>query len=67
MSVRFLAQELYRLTRKVEDLERALATLGPEAVLKKERMQLQTELLQAKHELAHVRAVLDAKKEPSKI
>ncbi|MFA4901632.1 MAG: hypothetical protein WC600_02690 [Desulfobaccales bacterium] len=67
MSVRYLAQELYRLTRKVEDLERALATLGPEAVLKKERMQLQTELLQAKHELAHVRAVLDAKKEPSKI
>ena len=67
MSVRYLAQELYRLTRKVEDLERALATLGPEAVLKKERMQLQTELLQTKHELAHVRAVLDAKKEPSKI
>jgi hypothetical protein len=67
MSVRYLAQELYRLTRKVEDLERALATFGPEAVLKKERMQLQTELLQVKHELAHVRALLEAKKEPSKI
>jgi len=67
MSVRFLAQELYRLTRQVEDLERALATLGAEAALTKERSRLQKELLQAKHELAHVRAVLEAKKEPPKI
>ncbi|MHB9075648.1 MAG: hypothetical protein ACYC6G_19250 [Desulfobaccales bacterium] len=67
MSVRFLAQELYRLTRQVEDLERALATLGPEAALTKERSRLKVELLQAKHELAHVRAVLEAKKEPLKI
>jgi hypothetical protein len=67
MSVRFLAQELYRLTRQVEDLERALAAFGPEAALKKERARLQMELLQAKQELAHVRAVLEAKKEPLKI
>jgi hypothetical protein len=67
MSVRFLAHELYRLTRQVEDLERALATFGPEATLEKERARLQMELLQAKHELAHVRAVLEAKKEPPKI
>jgi hypothetical protein len=67
MSVRYLAQELYRLTRQVEDLERALATFGPEAALKKERSRLKIELLQAKHELSHVRAVLDAKKEPPKI
>lgn len=67
MSVRFLAQELYRWTRQVEDLERALATLGPEAALRKERSRLEMELLQAKHELARLRAVLDAKKEPPKI
>ncbi len=67
MSVRFLAQELYRWTRQVEDLERALATFGPEAALRKERARLQMELLQAKQELAHVRAVLEAKKEPPTI
>jgi hypothetical protein len=67
MSIRFLAQELYRLTRQVEDLERALATLGPEAALKKERTRLEMELLQARHELAHMRAVLEAKKEPPRI
>ena len=67
MSVRFLAQELYRCTRQVEDLERALATFGPEAALNKERTRLEMELLQAKHELAHVRAVLEAKKEPPMI
>jgi hypothetical protein len=67
MSVRYLAQELYRLTRQVEDLEKTLAALGPEAVLTKERSRLQRELLQAKHELAHMRAVLEAKKEPPTI
>lgn len=67
MSVRYLAQELYRCTRQVEDLERALATLGTEAALSKERSRLNIELLQARQELAHVRAVLEAKKEPPKI
>lgn len=67
MSVRYLAQELYRYTRQVEDLERTLATLGPDATLSKERTRLKTELLQAKHELAHLRAVLEAKKEPPMI
>ena len=67
MSIRFLAQELYRLTRRVEDLERALATFGSEAALSKERSRLEMELFQAKHELAHTRAVLEAKKEPPKI
>jgi hypothetical protein len=67
LSVRFLAQELYRLTHQVEDLEKALSAFGPEAALSKERTRLEMELLQAKHELAHVRAVLEAKKEPLKI
>ncbi len=64
MSIRFLAQELYRCARQVEDLEKALSTLGPEPALKEERMRLEMELLQARHELAHARAVLEAKKEP---
>ena len=67
MSVRFLAQELYRYTRQVQALEKALAALGTAAASAHERSRLKTELLQAKHDLAHVRTVLDAKKEPPKI
>jgi hypothetical protein len=67
MSIRYLAQELYRLTRKVEALEKSLVALGPEAAFKQERTRLEMELLQARRELAHVRAVLEAKKEPPKI
>jgi len=66
MSVRFLAQELYRWTRQVEDLERALATLEVDADME-ERTRLEMELLRARHELARVRAVLKAKKERPKI
>jgi len=66
MSVRFLAQELYRWTRQVEDLERALAALEIDAPLN-ERTRLEMELRQARHELARVRAVLEAKKERPKI
>lgn len=66
MSVRFLAQELYRWTRKVEDLERILATLEIEAPLS-ERTRLELELRQARHELARVRAVLEAKKDRPRI
>ena len=67
MSVRYLAQELYRCTRQVEALEKALATLGTVDALAPERSRLAKELLQAKHELAHLRAVLAAKKEPPTI
>ena len=66
MSVRYLAEELYRWTRRVEDLEKALAGLEPEAG-PMERARLETELLQARQELARVRAVLESKKEPPKI
>lgn len=62
MSIRYLAQELYRLTKKVEELEAALAALregGPLA----ERVRLETELLQTKKEREQTRVVLDAKKE----
>jgi hypothetical protein len=66
MSVRYLAEELYRWTRKVEDLEKALAVLELDADMQ-ERTRLEMELLQAKKELAHMRAVLEAKKEHPKI
>jgi hypothetical protein len=66
MSVRYLAEELYRWTRKVEDLEKALAALAVDADIQ-ERNRLEMELLRAKKELTHMRAVLDAKKEPPKI
>ena len=65
MSIRYLAEELYRLTRQVEDLEKALADLGVDDL--KERTRLAMELLKAKQELAHMRAVLEAKKEPPRI
>ena len=62
MTIRFLAQELYRLTRKVEGLEAAVGALGDEAPLT-ERARLEVELMQARKEQEHLRAVLEAKKE----
>ena len=62
MTVRFLAQELYRLTKKVEDLEAALSSLEEGAPLQ-ERSRLEAELLQARKERDHCRTVLDSKKE----
>ena len=60
MTIRFLAEELYRWTRKVEELEKALAALEADA---SGRDRLAMELLQAKQEAARFRAVLEAKKE----
>ncbi len=62
VTVRFLAQELYRLTKKVEDLEAALSALG-EGVSLQERARLEAELFQARKERDHCRTVLDSKKE----
>lgn len=59
MTIRHLAQELYRLTKKVEELERRLAALGPSP----ERGALEVELLQLKKERDHLREVLESKKE----
>jgi hypothetical protein len=66
MTLRYLAEELYRWTRKVEDLEKALAALEAEGALP-ERTRLEMELLQARQELARYRAVLESKKERPKI
>ena len=62
MSIRMLAQELYRLERRVSDLEMTLAAQGTK--MSPERSRLELELLQAKRDRDHLRAVLKAKKEP---
>ena len=62
MTVRYLAEELYRWTRKVEDLEKTLAALEVEFA-PEERDRLETELRQAKQQQAHYRAVLTSKKD----
>lgn len=62
VTIRFLAQELYRLTQKVGELEAAVADLGEDASLM-ERARLEAELLQARKERQHLKAVLESKKE----
>ncbi|MFZ5453807.1 MAG: hypothetical protein ACOZF2_18290 [Thermodesulfobacteriota bacterium] len=57
-TIRFLAQELYRLTRKVEDLEKSLPDASPE-----KRLRLEAELFQTRLDLEHYRNLLEAKKE----
>ncbi len=61
MAIRYLALELYRLTKKVEELERRLAALGSGP--SPERGPLEVELLQTRNERDRVRKVLEAKKE----
>ena len=62
MAVRYLAQELYRLTQQVEELAAQLAAMDRETPMAA-RTRLETELLQARKERDHFRAVLEAKKE----
>jgi hypothetical protein len=62
MTVRYLAEELYRWTRQVEDLEKTLSALEVGFPLE-ERDRLETELRQAKQQQAHFRAVLTSKKD----
>ena len=64
MAIRYLAEELYRWTREVEDLEKTLAALDPMGALE-ERNRLEAALRQAKHQQAHFRAVLESKKDPT--
>ena len=66
MTIRYLAEELYRWTRKVEDLEKALANLEVLGTIE-ERDRLEAELRRARQEQAHYRAVLESKKERPKI
>jgi hypothetical protein len=66
MTIRFLAEELYRWTRTVEDLEKSLAALKGGCALE-EWDRLATELRHAKHQQAHYRAVLTSKKDRTMI
>jgi hypothetical protein len=66
MTIRYLAEELYRWTREVEDLEKTLAALELMGTLD-ERNRLEAALRQAKQQQAHFRAVLESKKERIKI
>lgn len=65
MTVRYLAVELYRWTREVENLEKTLAALEPTGALE-ERDRLEAALRQAKHQQAHFRAVLTSKKDQTR-
>jgi hypothetical protein len=66
MSVRFLALELYRCLKRLEDLEKAKAERGPETDWAELR-RLETEILLARKEVEHYRKLLEAQKEPPKI
>ena len=66
MTVRYLAEELYRWTREVEDLQKTLAALEPIGALE-ERNRLEAALRQAKQQQAHFRTVLTSKKDRTRI
>ncbi len=61
MPIRYLAQELYRLSRRVEELEKTLA--GLTQTTPAERARLEAELLKTRQERDHIRTVLESKKE----
>jgi len=62
MTIRYLAEELYRWTREVEALEKTLAALSPTDALE-EWNRVHDALRQAKQQQAHFRAVLTSKKD----
>jgi hypothetical protein len=66
MTIRYLAEELYRWTRQVEDLEKSLAGLDAGGA-REERERLKAALSQAREQQAHFRAVLTSKKERTRI
>jgi GAF domain-containing protein len=59
MSIRMVAIELYRLEKEVQGLEDRLETASP-----KDRDGLENHLLRLRAERDHLRAILEAKKEP---
>ncbi len=62
MTVHHLAVELYRWIKRLEELEKAQAQVGPETALS-ERRRLETELSEARQAVAHYRQLLEAQKE----
>ncbi|MDI6854322.1 MAG: hypothetical protein QME75_12050 [Deltaproteobacteria bacterium] len=61
MSIRYLAEQLYHWTKKVKELEQALASLGEGP--HPDRAALEAQLFRARKERDHFRSVLEAKKE----
>ncbi|MBW1991068.1 MAG: hypothetical protein JRI59_02885 [Deltaproteobacteria bacterium] len=61
MSIRYLAEQLYHWTKKVKELEQALAALGEGP--HPDRARLEAELIQARQERDHFKSVLESKKE----
>ena len=59
MSIRYIAVELYRLEREVDNLRRRLETAGPD-----ERNELEVQLARTVSERDDCRKTLDVKKEP---
>lgn len=66
MTVHHLAVELYQWMKRLEELEREQARLGPEAALA-ERTRLETEIAETRKAVAHYRQLLEAQKEQPKI
>ncbi len=66
MTVRHLALELYRWLKRLEELERDRARLGPEAPVA-ERNRLGAEIFQARKLVKYYRALLEGQKEEVKI
>lgn len=59
MSIRHLAQELYRAMKQVEALERELKELAPEAA---KRNELEQQLRGARAEVRRIRSLLEGAK-----
>ncbi|MFO7460529.1 MAG: hypothetical protein R6X07_07865 [Desulfatiglandales bacterium] len=59
MSIRFIARDLYRLQREVENLETLLKNASP-----RDRDDMENRLYRLRAERDHLRAILEAKKEP---
>jgi len=60
MSIRLIALELYKIMKRVEELERKLQTLAADE--REERSRLEEELRRAKAEEQRIRKVLDGAK-----
>ena len=65
MAIRYLAEELYRLTKKVEDLERQLAALGTGPA--PDRARREVEIIKTRQDRDHLRDVLESKKEKTRV
>ena len=66
MTVHYLAVELYHWIKRLEELEKEHAALGPDTPLA-EHNRLETEIFQARKSVQHYRQLLEGQKEKPKI